>query len=56
MWRIFNNVVENLRAKSRARGLAAKWRAMAADKRSEVDNPSKVRSAMSRDLSENGDE
>ena len=42
--------------KASARSLAAKWRAKAADKRSEVDNPSKVRSAMSRDLSENEDE
>ena len=35
-WRIFKNVVENLRVKASARSLAAKWRAMAADKRSEV--------------------
>ena len=55
-WRIFKNVVENLRVKASARVLSAKWRAMVADKRNEADNPSKVRSSMSRDISDNEDE
>ena len=55
-WRIFKNVVENLRVKASARTLAAKWRAMAADKRSEVDNVSKVRSSMSNEIPGNEDD
>ena len=55
-WRIFKNVVENLRVKAGARSLAAKWRAMAADKRSEVDNVSKVRSSISNEIPDNEDD
>ena len=55
-WRIFKNVVENLRVKAGARSLAAKWRAMAADKRSEVDNVSKVRSSISHEIPDNEDD
>ena len=55
-WRIFKNVVENLRVKASARTLSAKWRGMAADKRSEVDNVTKVRSSVSTDISDNEDD
>ena len=52
-WRIFKNCVENLRVKATARSLSAKWRAMAADKRSEADVVTKVRSSSSGDACNN---
>ena len=55
-WRIFKNVVENLRVKASARSLAAKWRAMAADKRSEVYNVRKDRSSISKEIPDNEDD
>ena len=55
-WRIFKNCVENLRVKGTARSLSAKWRAMAADKRSEADVVTKVRSSTSGDICDNEDD
>ena len=55
-WRIFKNCVENLRVKATARSLSAKWRAMAADKRSEADVVTKVRSSTSGAICDNEDD
>ena len=53
---MFKNVVENLRVKASARTLSAKWRAMTADKRSDVDNDIKIRSSTSIEISGDDDD
>ena len=55
-WRIFKNVVEDFRVKASTRSLAAKWRAMAADKQLEVDNVSKLRSSISNQIPDSKDD